>query len=65
MELKRNHFILPSLDDITPRVRYSLNQQTNKQRSNASKFNRLSLNHGITNNNQVLLRNRRQVCMHF
>ncbi len=64
MELKRNHFTLPSNDNITPRMRYSLNQQSNRQRINADKSHRLSLNHSATNNSQVLLRNR-QVCMIF
>jgi hypothetical protein len=61
MELKQNHFTLPTLEDVTPRVRYSLNHQTDRKRVNADKSNRLSLNHGATNNSQVTLRNR-QVC---
>ncbi len=58
MELKRNQF---NLDNVTPRMRYSLNQQANRQRMNADKSHRLSLNHAKMNNSPVLLRNR-QVC---
>lgn len=65
MELKRNHFTLRNYENTTPRMRHSLNQQTNRQRVNADKTNRLSLNnHGDTKNSQVLLRNR-QVCTIF
>ncbi len=64
MELKRNNFTLPSNDNITPRIRYSLNQPTNRPRANTDKSNRLSLDHGALNNNPVSLRNR-QVCTIF
>jgi hypothetical protein len=64
-ELSRSYsFELPmefkqsTLDNLTPRVRHSLNQHENKRRLYAHKTNRLSLNHAPINDSQVALRNR-------
>jgi hypothetical protein len=58
MEFKQNQFTLSTLDNVTPRVRHSLNQHENKRRFYAHKSNRLSLNHTTINDSQVELRNR-------
>ena len=53
MEFKQS-----TLDNLTPRVRHSLNQHENKRRLYAHKTNRLSLNHAPIIDSQVSLRNR-------
>jgi hypothetical protein len=56
MNLKRTNSTLPNLpsfDNTSPHVRYSTNQQLNKQRGSKEKHNRLSLNNGPTKNNQT------------
>lgn len=58
MEFKQKQFTLSTLDNVTPRVRHSLNQHENKRRLYANKSNRLSLNHAPINDSQVALRNR-------
>ena len=51
----------PPSDDVTPRMRYSLNQAANRRHVMATKPSRYSLNHARMNDSQVSLRNR-QVC---
>jgi hypothetical protein len=58
VELTRNHFTLPSFDNPSPQVRYTTNQQMNKQRGSKEKYNRLSLNNGPVKNSQASLQNR-------
>ncbi|CAF4043900.1 unnamed protein product [Rotaria sp. Silwood2] len=58
MDFKRNHFTLPKFDDMSSHVRYSTNQQLNRQYVKPEKPNRLSLNLGSKNNSQVSLQNR-------
>ncbi|CAF4768592.1 unnamed protein product, partial [Rotaria sp. Silwood1] len=64
MDFKRNHFTLPSFNDISPSVRYSTNQQINRQYVNPEKPNRLSLNLGSKNNSQVSFQNRQDSLGH-
>ncbi len=62
MEWKANQLLPTTYDHVIPRMRFSLNQQTNRQRLHADRANRLSLNHGAMHNSQVALRNR-PVCL--
>ena len=52
MELKQNYYPLPSFDDASHRVRYSINSQMNREHVKIEKPNRLSLNLGNKNTNQ-------------
>lgn len=58
MELKGQRFNLTSLTQVTPRMRYSLNQQINRSRTNTDRSHRLSLNHAATINSEFPSENR-------
>jgi transcription initiation factor TFIID subunit TAF12 len=53
MELKRIHMNLPSIDDLSPRLRHSLTESTSRPRTSTIDSNRSSLHNSDRKSHEV------------